>query len=105
MWWSLQEEMLQQEAEIVWAVFPESQPGLPDIADNLGEAEDNAGDLDGEDPLPAFPWHLPEGEPDPVNALPHQNGFHHGPEGGLLGAVQLALAGLGQPPAANGQPG
>ncbi len=56
-------------------------------------------------PPQVFHWHLPEGAPDPIDVPPLQNGFHHAHEGELLDAFEAALAGFGQPPAANGQPG
>ncbi len=112
MWWSPQEESLQQQAEAAWAAFPEAQPGLPDIAAEMEgveeELEDLVGEPDGLDdinPPQVFNWHLPEGAPDPIEVPPLQNGFHHAHEGELLDAFEAALVGFGQPPAANGQPG
>jgi hypothetical protein len=48
MWWSPQEEALQQQAEAAWGVFPAAQPGLPDIAEDFVEVLDDLGDLEWE---------------------------------------------------------
>jgi hypothetical protein len=101
MWWTAEEEALQQQAETAWAAFPASQPGLPDIAE--AEVPGDLGAPDGaEDLLQAFPWHIPEGAPE--QDPPPPNGFHGGQEGQLVDFFQAALAGIGQPPAANGPP-
>jgi hypothetical protein len=105
MWWSAEEEALQQQAEAAWAAFPAAQPGLPDIAED--EVPDDPGAPDEAEDFPqAFPWHVPEGAPelDPGGAPPLLNGFHGEPEGQLVDFFQAALAGIGQPPAANGHP-
>ncbi len=101
MWWAPQEDALQKEAEATWEMFPEAMPGLPDIAEELEEAEENPGgqpeapaDVD-QDDAPVFQWHVPEGapEPEPAEGL---NGFHaadlipngfNGNPGGLLVAA------------------
>ncbi len=112
MWWSAEEEALQQQTEAAWGAFPAAQPGLPDIAED--EAPDDPGALEwepvmldeAEDFPQAFPWHVPEGAPDldPGGAPPLLNGFHGEQEGQLVDFFQAALAGIGQPPAANGHP-
>lgn len=108
MWWSLEEDALQKEAEAVWETFPEAVPGLPNIAEELEEAVEDPGglpggpaDADQNDP-PVFHWHLPEGAPEPEPAGGLLNGFHpadlipnglNGNPGGLL-AVAMDLAGV-----------
>jgi len=88
MWWAPQEEALQQEAEAAWAEFPAAMPGLPDIAVEMGDAEEEeeeeefgdqpfeAADAGEDAPPPIFQWHQPEGAPEPGPAAGLVNGFH-----------------------------
>jgi hypothetical protein len=105
MWWSPEEEAMQQLAQAVWANFPHAQFPPPDQADELADlaadpeevAEDPAfpedeEDMDDEIPPPNFMWHLPEGAPDPEPDAgpPYLNGFHQAVDMDGLAEVMAA---------------
>ncbi len=96
MWWTEDEEKLQQQAQEAWDLFPPEDIADPagDLADledianpagDLADLEDAMAGLMAEPARPnnngdvlAFQWHVPEGMLLPVIApeLPMVNGYH-----------------------------
>jgi len=124
MWWTPQEEEMQQLAQAVWEIFPDTQPLLPgqadeladlaDLAEGLDEAAEDPAfpedeeDADDEIPPPNFMWHLPEGAPDPEPAAgpPFLNGFHQAVDmDGLAGIMAAPWAVFNLPAEEDNPPG
>jgi hypothetical protein len=83
MWWSQEEEDLQQQFTAAWGEADDDD--IADLAADPPDPPDEDVDLGGEagaavegGPPAAFPWHIPEGAPLPVidPDLPMVNGFH-----------------------------
>jgi hypothetical protein len=84
MWWSADEEDLQQQAQAAWGMFPlediaDPAGDMADLADDMADPMVNPADLEEDNgDIPAFQWHIPEGDPVPEARPPLVNGFHPG---------------------------
>jgi hypothetical protein len=114
MWWSPQEESLQQQAETAWGIFPGILAEPVDLAADLADPEaapdyqpeEAMEAVEEDDPPPVFLWHVPEGAPDPhlAGGPPLLNGFHDHDLDGLAEVMGAAWVPFGQPPAGDPQP-